>query len=160
MVTIRSLNHDDVDHLLSLIYELAVYQGLEDRYAPDPDRLRLQLGIGNPRISGFLALAGTSAVGYAIYRLDDYSTFQTRWQSLLLEDWYIQPPYRNQGIGQRLLSRIFAAARHESVDRVKLSVHCDNAVAKELYDHLGAELPPPSDWEERVFDLRQTWKWE
>jgi ribosomal protein S18 acetylase RimI-like enzyme len=154
MITVRSMHQHDVDHVLPLMRELAVYQGIEDRYQPNPDRLRLQLGIGNPRIHGYIALDSDDAVGYAMYHLRDYSTFQSRWLSLRLDDWYVKQSHRGHGVGKALLDNVFAAARDRGLSRITFDVHRDNDAAKRLYHKLGATRLPATDWEELHFNLR------
>jgi ribosomal protein S18 acetylase RimI-like enzyme len=147
MITVRSMHQHDVDHVLPLMRELAVYQGIEDRYQPNPDRLRLQLGIGNPRIHGCIALEDAVAIGYCLFYLTDYSSFLSRWRALHLEDWFVQQHKRGQGIGTRLWQQVMNFAEHHTVERVTFDVHTDNFLAKQYYQRNGAVIPSPSEWE-------------
>ncbi|MDX2205606.1 MAG: GNAT family N-acetyltransferase [Hyphomicrobiaceae bacterium] len=49
----------------------------------------------------------------------------------------IAPPYRDKGLGARLIGSVLAAARARGLSRVSLHVRADNARAIRLYERLG-----------------------
>jgi GNAT superfamily N-acetyltransferase len=115
--------------------ELAIYQ-------KEPDAVRLteadllRDGWGpQPRFSCLVAVEHGSVCGFALYH-PTYSTWQGL--SLYLEDLYVQPRLRGQGIGTALLARVAAEAQRQGCSRLDWSVLAWNEPAMKLYRHIGA----------------------
>lgn len=145
MFTIRNATPDDAEALASLIRELAEYEKLTHEAQPDVRALREHLAEGDgPRCEALLAEARTSgrAVGFALF-FPNYSTFLTRW-GIYLEDLYVQPEARGQGIGFALLREVARIAHARGCERLDWSVLDWNALAIGFYEKLGAR--PMSDW--------------
>jgi ribosomal protein S18 acetylase RimI-like enzyme len=53
-----------------------------------------------------------------------------------LDDLYVDPNYRNQKIGQKLMNEIKAISKSEKWDLVRWITHQDNTKAKSLYDKI------------------------
>ncbi len=150
--TIRSAHTADIPDILRLMRGLAVFQGIEDRYEPRGEYLRIQMGsTGNPRIHCHIAHVEGTAVGYALYYLRDYASFRSKWKALHLEDLFVEEAFRGAGIGRQLLQQVAKYASDFNVDYLSLDVHQDNTVAKEGYAKLGAITPPPTFWEPLMF---------
>lgn len=83
----------------------------------------------------FLALAGQKVVGLAVCLLG-FSTFAGK-PRLNVHDLAVDPGFRGQGIGRRLMDRVSAAALDAGCSAVSLEVRKDNTVAQGLYRSLG-----------------------
>ena len=145
MFTIRPATPDDAEALAGLIRELADYEKLAHEAAPDVRALRDHLSAeAVPRCEALLAERRTSgrAVGFALF-FPSYSTFLTRW-GIYLEDLYVQPEARSQGVGFALLQRVARVAAERGCERLDWSVLDWNELAIRFYEKLGAE--PMSDW--------------
>lgn len=145
---IRPATPDDVDAILELIRELAVYERLEHQMEATPAALREDLFGLRPACHALVATAepGTaspgSVVGYALF-FASYSTFKSR-ACLYLEDLYVTPHYRGSGLGRGLLAAVAAEAGRRGCPRLDWSVLEWNRVAIDFYDSLGAQVMP--DW--------------
>lgn len=132
---IRPASTDDVPAIFGLIMELAIYQ-------KEPDAVRiteadlLRDGWGpQPRFSCLVAVEAKAVCGFALYH-PTYSTWQGL--SLYLEDLYVQPHLRGQGVGTALLARVAAEAKHLGCSRLDWSVLTWNEPAMKLYRQIGA----------------------
>jgi GNAT superfamily N-acetyltransferase len=81
-------------------------------------------------------------VGYALY-FQTYSTFLAR-RGLWLEDIYVKPAARGEGIGAALLRRVASIAAERGCARFEWSVLDWNQHAIDFYQRLGATVMP--DW--------------
>jgi diamine N-acetyltransferase len=61
-----------------------------------------------------------------------------------LEDLFVQPDYRGQGLGFALLERVVHIAADRGAERVEWMVLNWNTLALDFYHRLGAE--PLDDW--------------
>jgi GNAT superfamily N-acetyltransferase len=140
---IRPARPDDVESILGLIRELAVYEELEHHMDVTADALREDLFGGSPRCEALIAEAddGTTA-GYALF-FPTYSTFKTR-RCLHLEDVYVTPDARGRGHGKALLATVATIARDRGCPRLDWNVLSWNQPAIDFYGELGAEVL--SDW--------------
>lgn len=79
-----------------------------------------------------LALADGPAVGFALTVLHTSSWRVT--PDAYLEDLFIAPQARGQGIARRLIDDLLARARAAGWSRVSWHTNADNAAARRLYD--------------------------
>ncbi len=84
----------------------------------------------------------TSVVGFALF-FTNFSTFLAQ-PGLYLEDLYIKPSHRGQGIGEALLTRLARLAVERNYGRFEWSVLDWNENAIRFYERLGATVMP--DW--------------
>jgi Acetyltransferases len=61
----------------------------------------------------------------------------------ILNDLYVDTPYRKQGIGTRLITAAIAFAKTYGAGFVELSTATDNVTAQRLYEHIGFERQAP-----------------
>jgi GNAT superfamily N-acetyltransferase len=141
-ITIRRAARADAETVLSLIEALAEYEHLEP---PDADaRARLiEHGFGpRPRFETYLAEIAGEAVGYAIV-FETYSTFLAR-PTLWLEDLFVRPEARRQGVGMALLRFLAAEAVGRGCGRMEWAVLDWNELAQGVYRKIGARML--DDW--------------
>lgn len=143
-VTIRPAHADDADTLVTLILGLAEYERLSHEARPDAAALRAHLSEPNgPRCEALLAEDENGrAVGFALY-FSNYSTFLTRW-GIYLEDIFVLPEYRGQGVGFALLKRVAEVAVARGCQRLEWNVLNWNEPAIGFYRKLGAR--PMDEW--------------
>lgn len=136
---IREATPDDAETLVQLILELADYEKLRHEAQPDPAALRAHLHPdASPRCEALLAEDPRSnePLGFALF-FANYSTFLTRW-GIHLEDIYVRPAYRGQGIGFALFKRVAEIAVARGAQRLEWQVLDWNEPALRFYQKLGA----------------------
>ena len=147
--SIRAARPGDEGLLLGLILELARYEKLEHEVVATPGLLAEQLFGDQPLVHARLAEWEGEAVGFALYFFN-FSTFLAR-PGLYLEDLFVKPAQRGQGIGKALLLSLAAEARRRGCGRMEWSVLDWNQPAIDFYRSLGAR--PMAEWS--VFRLDQ-----
>ena len=121
--------------ILGLIRELAKY-GRKEVTATE-ELLRESLFSSRPAAEVLLADVNDATIGYAVFFIN-YSTFAGR-AGIYLEDLYVQPALRGQGIGRKMLAHMASLAVQRNCDRLIWSVLDWNAPAIRFYEELGAQ---------------------
>jgi ribosomal protein S18 acetylase RimI-like enzyme len=140
---IRPATPADVPAIVGLIRELAEFEQLTHLVQTDGERLREHLFGARPVVEALVAEGqGGAIVGFALF-FTNYSTFLAK-PGIYLEDLYVQPAARDQGLGQRLLRRLAQIAVERDYGRFEWCVLDWNVDAIRFYERLGATLMP--DW--------------
>ncbi len=142
MIHVRPAVPADAPLILALIRELAAYEREPDAVvATEADILRDGFG-ERPRFQVLIAEHGGEAAGFAFYFFT-YSTWRGR-PCLYLEDLFVRPSFRRNGLGLALLRALAAIAVRERCDRFVWQVLDWNAPAIAFYESLGAR--PLREW--------------
>ena len=142
MLVIRQAVANDVPQIGQLIRELALYEREPGKaVATDADLLRDGFG-ANPRYFCLMAEWSGEPAGFALY-FHSYSTWQGQW-GLYLEDLFVRPAVRGQGVGKALLVELARIARRDGCGRFQWQVLDWNAPAIAFYEKLGAR--PLREW--------------
>ena len=138
MLNIRPATAQDVPQILTFIRELALYEREPDAVlATQADLLRDGFG-PTPRFRCVIAeLEGTPA-GFALY-FTSYSTWRGH-HGIRLEDLYVTPSRRGQGIGRALLTHLARIAVEQGCPRLEWDVLAWNAPAIAVYEKIGAHI--------------------
>jgi GNAT superfamily N-acetyltransferase len=136
-LTIRLAEARDGESFLGLVDALADYEQL-DRPSPDAQRRLLHDAFGPEprRIQVYLADVGGNSVAYAI-TLETYSSFLAL-PTLYLEDLFVLPEARRQGIGRAMFRYLAREAVRRGCGRMEWTVLDWNRPAIDFYDRLGA----------------------
>ncbi len=142
MFKIRSAEPQDIDAIFALILGLAAYEQLSDKVTGSPDLLRSHLFGDRPYTEAIVAEVDGKLCGFALF-FHTYSTFLTQ-PGLYLEDVFVLPEYRRQGMGKALMTHVAKIAHDRGCGRLEWSVLDWNQSAIEFYQSLGATVLP--DW--------------
>ncbi|WP_246013416.1 GNAT family N-acetyltransferase [Pigmentiphaga humi] len=121
---------------------LAEYEHLTHLFIAREEDLHDALFGPRPAAECLVAEAAGTVAGYALF-FHNYSTFLGR-KGLYLEDLYVHPDRRGQGLGKRLLKALAALAVERRCGRFEWSVLDWNQPAIDFYQSMGAEVLP--DW--------------
>jgi GNAT superfamily N-acetyltransferase len=137
MLTIRPATAADVPLILDFIRELAEYER-EPQAAVATSADLLRDGFGpEPKFRADIAEWSGEPAGFAFY-FWNYSTWQGR-PGLYLEDLFVRPRFRGNGIGKALLVHLARVALKNNCGRLVWQVLDWNTSAIEFYESLGAE---------------------
>jgi GNAT superfamily N-acetyltransferase len=139
---IRPITADDVAAVVALVHELAAYERAADECALTTEQLSAALFGAAPALFGYVAVVEDTVVGCALWFLN-FSTWRGV-HGIYLEDLYVQPKYRGQGLGRALLVTLAAECERHGYARLEWAVLNWNAPALGFYRSLGAL--PPEDW--------------
>ena len=128
----------DVPVLFDLIKALADYEKLLPEVVGSPENLHQHLFGERPYVEAVVARVAGEAAGFALF-FHNYSTFLTQ-PGLYLEDLFVLPRYRRQGVGQALLVYLGKLALSRGCGRFEWNVLDWNASAIAFYERMGAEL--------------------
>lgn len=134
-VRIREATEADVETLYGLILELAVYEKLEHEVSAGPEVLARSLFVERTA-EALIAEIGGEAAGYAIV-CGTFSTFECK-GGIWIEDIYVRPERRGDGVGRALFERVAALAVARGLPRVEWAALEWNELALGFYDRLGA----------------------
>ena len=137
----RQAGRQDVPLILRFIRELAAYEKMEDQVVADEATLTEWLFERRSAEVCFAVLEGEE-VGFALY-FHNFSTFLGR-AGLYLEDLYVLPQYRGQGIGKAILQHLARLAVDQGCGRMEWWCLDWNRPSIDFYRSLGAQ--PMSDW--------------
>jgi GNAT superfamily N-acetyltransferase len=140
MLKIRPATPTDVDAIFELILGLAAYEKLTDRVTGNSDLLRSHLFCDRPYAEVIIAELDDRVIGFALF-FHNYSTFLTQ-PGLYLEDVFVLPEYRRQGVGKALMISVAKIAFDRGCGRLEWSVLDWNHNAIEFYQSLGATILP------------------
>jgi GNAT superfamily N-acetyltransferase len=142
-ISIREAKASDVRTILALVRDLALYEKEPDAVvAREEDYLRDGFG-ASPKFFVLLAEHAGKTCGFAFYFFA-YSTWQGH-PVLALEDLFVTPDQRGNGVGRALMQRLARIALDANCTRFEWRVLDWNAPAKAFYEKLGAKVL--SSWE-------------
>lgn len=142
VTVIRGATENDVAAILEMIRGLADYEKLSHVVTATEDQLRETLFGPRPAAEVLLACAGAECVGFALF-FSTYSTFLAK-PGIFLEDLFVKPDWRGQGIGRLLLTSLASIALERGCGRMEWDVLDWNAPAIGFYKSLGAV--PMDEW--------------
>jgi GNAT superfamily N-acetyltransferase len=128
----------DVKAIFELICALAEYEKLTHLVTGDSQALADHLFGEKPYIEALVAEVEEKIVGFALF-FPNYSTFLTK-PGIYLEDIFVLPDYRGQGIGKSLLIAVAKIAVARDAGRLEWSVLDWNQPAIDFYEKMGAKL--------------------
>jgi GNAT superfamily N-acetyltransferase len=140
--TIRPARAEDCGTIANLVFELAVYERLEQFARATADDFRDHLFGPRPCAEVVLAEIGGDPVGFAL-AFTTFSTFRGK-PGLYLEDIFVRSQYRGRGIGKALMATVARLARERGFARLEWAVLDWNAPAIGFYRSLGAQ--PMDQW--------------
>ena len=141
-LSIRAATAGDVSQILAFIKALAVYEREPDAVKTTEEDL-LRDGFGQRQyFECLMAELDGRAAGFALFFFT-YGTWAGR-PGLFLEDLFVEPELRGQGIGKALLKRLAEIALERGCSKMKWEVLDWNQPAIDFYNSLGGEFL--DDW--------------
>ena len=141
-ITIRNAIETDSNSIHELLMELAAFEKILDSVDATTESTNNALFGDEPSANAIVGIVEKKIVGAAIYFFN-YSTFVGK-RGLYLEDIYITPEYRGNGIGTKMMIELAKVASINNCGRMEWSVLDWNAKAIEFYNNLGANIL--KDW--------------
>ena len=140
---IRPATEGDVEALLRLIHDLAVYEKLEHMAVGTPAMMKAALFGPKPSCEAVMLEVDGRSVGFALYFFS-FSTFLCK-PGLYLEDLFVEPAHRGHGYGKALLKHLARICVERGYGRFEWRVLDWNEPSIKFYESLGAKVMP--EWE-------------
>jgi GNAT superfamily N-acetyltransferase len=141
-VIIRDAVRGDVPVILDFIMKLAVYERLAHEAVATAADLERELFGAAPKVFCQLAEANGEPAGFALWYYT-FSTFQGR-HGIWLEDLFVNPEIRGQGVGKALLTDLARRCVREGLGRYEWNVLDWNQPSIDFYVSQGATFL--DDW--------------
>ena len=135
-IIIRPARADDIGTIHDFILALADYERLAHAVKADRATLARYLFGERPMAEVLIAEHDGMAVGFALF-FHNFSTFEGR-PGLYLEDLFVRPEHRGNGIGEALLRHLAHLAVERGCGRLEWAVLDWNKRAIEFYERMGA----------------------
>lgn len=138
-ITIREAVRSDCPLLLRLTRELALFERKTSDQILVTEEALLEFGFGPNRVfNSLIAELDDEAVGMAVY----FFTYSGGLGApiLYIEDLFVLPDARGNGIGTRLLRSLAGKAENRSCTRMEWHVFSWNAPAIDFYTRLGGAI--------------------
>ena len=141
-LNIRRARPGEAGLVLAFIRELAEYEKLAHEVVATEADLRQSLFGARPAAECLIAESGGKPAGFALF-FHNFSTFLGK-PGLYLEDLYVKPELRGQGVGRKLLAHLARLAVSRGCGRFEWAVLDWNEPAIRFYQGLGARML--QDW--------------
>jgi len=138
MLNIRRATIDDIPLILEFIRELAEYERAPEEAVATAEDLRRDGFSGEPRFHVEIAEWESEPAGFALWFFN-YSTWMGK-PGLYLEDLFVRPRFRKNGIGRALLTHLATVALEKGCGRYQWQVLDWNTPAINFYESLGAKV--------------------
>ncbi|MCG8921660.1 GNAT family N-acetyltransferase [Lentzea sp. CC55] len=139
---IRRVEPRDVDAVVRLVHELALYEKAPEQCHLTSEQLHTALFDDSPALFGHVAEVDGEVVGIALWFLN-FSTWDGV-HGIYLEDLYVTPEHRGSGIGRQLLETLAQECVARGYTRFQWWVLNWNEPSIGFYKKLGAV--PMDEW--------------
>ncbi|SEQ69495.1 GNAT family N-acetyltransferase [Lentzea albida] len=139
---IRRVEPRDVDAVVRLVHELALYEKAPEQCKLTPEQLHTALFGEHPALFGHVAEVDGQVVGIALWFLN-FSTWDGV-HGIYLEDLYVTPEQRGRGFGKQLLEALAQECIRKGYTRLQWWVLNWNEPSIGFYKSLGAI--PMDEW--------------
>jgi GNAT superfamily N-acetyltransferase len=137
-INIRGATLADLDLLLSFVAQKAEFDGQRFNLQATPENLHQTLFTDFPLAQALFAEVNQVVIGFASFYFT-YSSFLAK-PSLWIDDLFVQPHMRNQGIGTSLMQQIFQVAHAKNCGRIEWTVATQNVSAIAFYQKHQAQI--------------------
>jgi GNAT superfamily N-acetyltransferase len=134
---VRPAAATDVMTLLELFGELAEYEHLEHELKATEEQLGEALFGARPAAEALIAEREGEAIGYALF-FPTFSSFLAS-TGVWLEDLFVRPNSRGEGVGKALLETVAALVRERGGERLEWAALDWNELALGFYRRIGAQ---------------------
>ena len=136
MIKIREASLGDEQSIYDLVKALAVYEKAPNEVINTPEEIAKDL-FDDKICYAYVAEKNNSIIAFALYYVS-YSTWKGK--SLYLEDLFVLPEYRKDGVGGMLFDEVVATAKRWKVKRMDWQILDWNEPALNFYKKKNAHL--------------------
>ena len=141
-MNIRPAKTTDIDEILALIYELALYEKAPEEAKATKSQIMESFFSDNPKVFCEIVEVDGEIAGFAIWFLN-YSTWQGK-HGIYLEDLFIRPQFRGRGFGKSVLKYLAQICVDRGYGRFQWWVLDWNTPAWDFY--LAKGSIPMTEW--------------
>jgi len=135
-ISIKRAKKTDILVILSCIKGLAEYVGQSDMVSATEEQLEKTLFNSSNAVGVLIAYKAEVPAGFVVF-FQTYSTFKAI-PGLYIEDLFVFPQYRQQGIGSALFEYLIQYAKQQGFHKIEWYVNNKNLKAMDFYQKMGA----------------------
>jgi GNAT superfamily N-acetyltransferase len=139
-VSIKPIVASDLDEVLSMIREFALFEDLSDACQVTFERLEAAMFDPGAVTEGLIARVDGNPAGYALF-FPNFSSFRGQ-RGLYLDDIFVRKEHRASGLGGAMIKEIARIATARGFERIDFLVLDWNKPAQRFYEKLGAVQDP------------------
>ena len=133
-INVREVEERDFPQLVALFQEFAKFEKVPERMINSVEKMLREKDLFHCFVA---ENAANEIVGYVTYFFGYYTWVG---KSLYMDDLYVRPQYRGQGLGTRLIERVITLGKAAECYKLRWQVSAWNKPAIEFYRRLGAEI--------------------
>jgi ribosomal protein S18 acetylase RimI-like enzyme len=134
---IRDVTPNDVPIITALMRDFAEFEELTAYFEATADQLAAVMFGEQAFVNGLVDEENGEVIAYALF-YPNYATFRGQ-RGMYLEDLYISPAHRGNGIGEAIIRKIAQVAKAQGCKRIDFQVLEWNQPAIGFYKRLGAD---------------------
>ncbi len=133
-ITIRKAIVSDYPQIVDLFKEFAIFEKLPDKMTNSVDRMIKEKDFFNCYVA---EISDKRIIGYVSYF---YCYYTWIGKSMYMDDLYVKPDYRSNGIGSKLIETIIELAKGSQCHKLRWQVSGWNKPAIDFYKKIGATI--------------------
>jgi diamine N-acetyltransferase len=134
-ITIRKGSESDYGQIHALILELSIFQKMPEKMTNTVELMLQEKEFFNCFVAE--DEEEKKIIGYISYF---YAYYTWIGKSIYIDDIFLKEQYRKQGLGKKLIEKIFDLAKKENCKKVRWQVSSWNKKAISFYKSLGANI--------------------
>ena len=133
-INIRTAIETDYSQIIALFKEFATFEKLPEKMINSVDRMQHEKEFFNCFVA---VTSDNTIVGYATYFFGYYTWIG---KSLCMDDLYVKPESRSNGIGTKLINTVIDFAKESKCHKLRWQVSTWNKPAIDFYKNIGATI--------------------
>jgi GNAT superfamily N-acetyltransferase len=145
-VRIRAVEETDFLQIVSLFKEFATFEKMPEQMTNSVERMSKEKDFFHCFVA---ETKDKKIIGYATYFFCYYTWIG---KSLYMDDLYVKPEYRANGIGTKLINKVIQFAKDSECNKLRWQVSDWNKPAIDFYTHIGAKIDSNEHNCDLIFD--------
>jgi GNAT superfamily N-acetyltransferase len=145
-VRIRAVEETDFLQIVSLFKEFATFEKMPEQMTNSVERMSKEKDFFHCFVA---ETTEKKIIGYATYFFCYYTWIG---KSLYMDDLYVKPEYRANGIGTKLINKVIQFAKDSECNKLRWQVSDWNKPAIDFYTHIGAKIDSNEHNCDLIFD--------
>ncbi len=145
-IRIRAVEETDFLQIVSLFKEFATFEKMPEQMTNSVERMSKEKDFFHCFVA---ETKDKKIIGYATYFFCYYTWIG---KSLYMDDLYVKPEYRANGIGTKLINKVIQFAKDSECNKLRWQVSDWNKPAIDFYTHIGAKIDSNEHNCDLIFD--------
>nr|WP_320057855.1 GNAT family N-acetyltransferase [uncultured Bacteroides sp.] len=133
-IRIRPVEESDFSQIVSLFKDFAIFEKAPEKMTNSVERMNKEKAFFNCFVA---ETEDKQIIGYVTYFFGYYTWIG---KSLYMDDLYVKPEYRANGIGTKLINKVIEFAKDSECHKLRWQVSEWNKPAIGFYKNIGAQV--------------------